>query len=163
MLNSSLSRGPKIWLEYLVSPSGERTQSKGWTSDLHLATHFPNSIIMEGIHVVACRKKRLYWRVTARIVTNRRVRWAIDLFVPYKIPGMWGILPALLQGVGRSLFLNLSGYFVPACRLILFPNMWHHVKVVFIPKPAKSSYFGLLKMDLDHSNWRTCRLWRVEL
>jgi hypothetical protein len=32
-----------------------------------------------------------------RVVTYRRVEWAIDSFTPYKSPGMDGIFLALLQ------------------------------------------------------------------
>ena len=43
------------------------------------------------------RATRVDWRVAARIITYRRVGWAIDPFAPYKSPGMDGIFPALLQ------------------------------------------------------------------
>jgi len=41
------------------------------------------------------------WRLAARVVTYRRVEWAIDYFAPYKSLGMDGILLAMLQeGLG---------------------------------------------------------------
>jgi len=63
-----------------------------------LAAHFSNSAVIEreAAPTAACRAMRLDWRVAARIVTYRRVRWAIDSFAPYKSPGMSGIFPALL-------------------------------------------------------------------
>jgi hypothetical protein len=35
--------------------------------------------------------------VAAKVVTYRRIAWAIDSFAPYKCPGMDGIFLALLQ------------------------------------------------------------------
>jgi hypothetical protein len=44
------------------------------------------------------------WRVAARIITYRRVEWAIESLTPYKSPGMDGIFPALLQE-GREILI----------------------------------------------------------
>jgi len=97
-LHKALSRDPKIRLGSLVAPFGECTQSKGETLDLLLATHFPNSTVMEmgAVPAAACHTKSLDWWVTARIVTYWRVGWVIDSFAPYKSSGMDGIFPALL-------------------------------------------------------------------
>jgi len=51
-LHRALSRDPKTRLGSLVAPTGEHMQSKGETLDLLLATHFPDSIVAEG---VTCR------------------------------------------------------------------------------------------------------------
>jgi len=93
-IQRALSRDPKIRLGSLVAPTGERTQSVGETLDLLLATHFPNSVGMEGGTLpaaVGCTN-RANWRVAAKIVTYRRVEWVIDSFGPYKSPGVDGIL-----------------------------------------------------------------------
>jgi hypothetical protein len=37
------------------------------------------------------------WRLATRVVTYRRVEWAIDSFAPYKSPGVDGIFLVLLQ------------------------------------------------------------------
>jgi hypothetical protein len=72
-----------------VAPSGGHTQSEGETLDLLLATHFPNSVVMErgAVPVAACHAKRLEWQVGVRNVTYRKVRWAIDL--PHIIVQVW--------------------------------------------------------------------------
>jgi hypothetical protein len=69
-LQRALSRDPKIRLGSLVAPSGGHTQSKGETLDILLATHFPNSVVMERgvVPVAACHAKHLDWQVAARIV-----------------------------------------------------------------------------------------------
>jgi hypothetical protein len=98
-LGGLLPQDPKMKLGFLVAPSGEHTQSERETLDLLLAAHFPNSVVMEteAAPAAACRARCLDWWVAARIVTYRRVRWAIDSFASNKNPGMDGIFPALLQ------------------------------------------------------------------
>ena len=89
-----------------MAPSGLRTQSEGETLDLLLATQFPGFICAEGevLAAPACRANCLDRQVAAKIVTYRRVEWAIDSFAPYKSPGMDGIFPALLQE-GREVLI----------------------------------------------------------
>lgn len=45
----------------------------------------------------AFTSSREHWNLTGDIVTHDRVLWAIDSFDLYKILGMDGILPVLLQ------------------------------------------------------------------
>jgi len=47
MLHRALSREPNNRLGTLVTPSEGRTHSEGETLDLLLATHFPNSVVIE--------------------------------------------------------------------------------------------------------------------
>jgi hypothetical protein len=80
--------------------------------------------------------------VANRVVTYRRVGWAIYSFDPYKSPGMDGIFPALLQE-GREV---LVPYLVRIFRACLdtgyVPTAWSQVKVMFIPKPGRNTYSG---------------------
>jgi hypothetical protein len=142
-LHRALSRDPTIRLGSLVAPSGGRTQSKGETLDLLLATHFPNSIGLEtgAIPVAACRAKRMEWRVAARIITYHRVGRAINSFASYKSPGVDGILPALLQEGQEILIPYLVKIFHACLATGYVPAIWHQVKVVFIPKPGRYSYY----------------------
>jgi hypothetical protein len=109
-----------------------------------LTTQFPDSIVAEEgvVPAAACRATCVDWRVAARIFTYSRVEQAISSFAPYKSLGMDGIFPALLQeGWGI-----LSPYLVRIFRTCLVigyvPALWHQAKVVFIPKPSRSSYCG---------------------
>jgi len=47
-INRALFRDPKIRLGSLVAPTRQRTQSEADTLNLLRATHFPNSVGMEG-------------------------------------------------------------------------------------------------------------------
>jgi hypothetical protein len=139
-LHRALSRDPKIRLGSLVAPSGGHTQSEGETSDVLIATHFPNSVVVEGgaVLAAACHAKCLDWWVTARIVTYRRVRWVIHSFAPYKSPGMDEIFPALLQE-GREMLMPYLVRILCACLATRYvPAMWHQVKV----KAGRNSYCG---------------------
>jgi hypothetical protein len=77
-----------------------------------------------------------------RIITYPRVEWAIDSFTPYKSPGMDGIFPALLQRGREILILYLVKIFRACLATGYVPAIWRQVKVVFIPKPSRSSYCG---------------------
>jgi hypothetical protein len=84
----------------------------------------------------------LDWWVAAKVVTYQRVGWAIDSFAPYKSPGMDGIFPALQQEGREILTPHLIRIF-HACLVTGFvPAIWRQVKVMFIPKPGRSSYCG---------------------
>ena len=52
-LHWALSRDSKTRLVFFLAPTGERMQSEGETMDLFLATHFPNSVGVEGGVVLA--------------------------------------------------------------------------------------------------------------
>jgi hypothetical protein len=139
----SLRREVRRLFNRCRAPSGERTQSEGETLDLLLATHFPNSVMERGAApATACCVKCLGWQVAARIVTYRRVRWAIDSFAPYKIPGMGRIFPALLQEGREVLIPYLIRIFRACLAAGYIPAVWRQVKVVFIPKPDWNSCCG---------------------
>jgi len=127
-----------------VAPTGEHTQSEGETLDLLLATHFPNSDVGEGgvEPAAAHRATPVDWRVAARIITHRRVEWALDSFSPYKSPGADWIFPALLQEGREVLIPRLVRIFCACLATRYVPALWRQVKVVFIPKPGRSSHCG---------------------
>lgn len=77
--------------------------------------------------------------MAARVVTYRRMKWAIDSLVPYKSPGMNGIFPALLQE-GRRIALPYMVKIFHACLATGYvPATRRQVNVVFIPKPGRKS------------------------
>ena len=80
--------------------------------------------------------------MAARIVTYRRVRWAIDSFAPYRSPGMDGIFLALLQEGWEILIPYLVRIFRACLATGYISAMWRQVKVLFIPKPSSNSYCG---------------------
>jgi hypothetical protein len=113
MLHKTLSRDPKIKLGSLVAPSGRNMQFKGETLEPLLTTQFPNLKVIEEVVAppAACRARCRDWRVAARVVTYRRVQWAIDSFAPYKSPAVNGIFTALLQEGWRAIVSYLVRMF----------------------------------------------------
>jgi len=112
--------------------------------DLLLATHLTDSVVAEwGVApAVACRATCVDWLVAVRIFTYSRVEWAISSFAPYKSPGLDGIFPALLQEGKENLIPCLVRIFRTCLATGYVPALWRQAKVVFIPKPGRSSYCG---------------------
>jgi hypothetical protein len=91
--------------------------------ELLLTTHFPNSGVTQesAAPAAALLARRPDWRLATRVVTYRRVEWAIDSFAPFKSPGVDGIFLALLQQAREVVSSHTwSEYFVPAWRLAMF-------------------------------------------
>ena len=143
-LHRALSREPKIKLGSLVAPSGGHTQFEGETLELLLTTHFPNSVITQesAAPAAALPPRRPDWRLAVRIVTYRRVEWAIDSFAPYKSPGVDCTFPALLQKAWEVVIPHLVRIFRTCLLTAYVPAIWRQVKVVFIPKPGRNCYSG---------------------
>jgi len=143
-LHKALSRYPKIELGSLVAPSGMRMQSKGEALEPLLATHFPKSIVIEGMPAPAAahRARWCNWRVAAKFVTCQRVEWAINSFAPYKSLGMDRIFPALLQEGWSTVIPYLVTIFCSCLATGCVQAIWHQFKRVFIPKTGRSSYTG---------------------
>ena len=116
-------------------------QSEGETIELLLITHFPNSEATQEL-AVALLARRSDWRLAARVVIYRRVEWATDSFVPYKIQGVDGIIPALIQEGREAVIPYLVRIFRTCLSARYVPVIWRQVKVVFKPKPHRNSYNG---------------------
>jgi len=120
------------------------TQSAGETLELLLTTHFPNSEVTQefAAPAAALLARRSEGRLAARVVTYRRVEWAIDSFAPYRSPGVDGIFPALLQEGQEAVIPYLVRIFFAYLSIGYVPAIRQQVKVVFIPKPSRNSYSG---------------------
>ena len=101
---------------------GGHTQSKGETLELLLNTHFPNLGVTQQVAAPAAAllARHFDWRLATRVVTYRRVEWAIDSFASYKSPGVDGIFPALLQKGREVVIPYLVRIFMPAWRPAMF-------------------------------------------
>jgi len=114
------------------------------TLELLLATHFPNLVVTEREVVPANARcaKCLDRQVAVRVVTYKRVEWAIATYAPYKSPGMDGIFPDMFQEGQRILVPYPVKIFCVCLATGYVPAIWCQVKVVFIPKPSRNSYGG---------------------
>jgi hypothetical protein len=137
-LHRDLSRNPKIKLGSLVAPTGRRTQSEEETLELLHTTHFPNSGVTQQVAapVTALLTRHPDWRLAMRVVTFRRVEWAIDSFAPYK--SGWHIPGPATTGSG-------GGYLIPGQNLSCLPGDWlcssyMAIEVAFIPNASRNTY-----------------------
>jgi hypothetical protein len=120
---------------------GRHTQSEEETLELLHTTNFSNSGVTQEVAapVAALLTRRPDWRLATRVVTYRRVEWAIDSFAPYKSPGVDGIFPALLQQA-REVFIPRLVRIIRACLATgNIPAIWRQVKVVFILKLGRNT------------------------
>jgi hypothetical protein len=138
----ALSKDPTINLGSLVAPSGRKIQSEGENLELLLTTHFPDSGVTEKSAVPAAALPATCsdCRLATRVVTYRRVEWAIDTFAPYKSAGVDGIFPALLQQSREMIIRYVVRIFRACLSTGYVPPIWWQEKVVFIPKPGKNTY-----------------------
>jgi len=79
----------------------------------------------------------LDWWLAARVVTYRRMEWAIGSFVPNKSPGMDGTFPALLQEEQRIALPYVVKIFHACLATGYVPAIRRQVNIVFIPKPGR--------------------------
>ena len=76
-----------------------------------LAVHFPDSRVEASSSAPVPKARGCGWATAKKIVTLKRLRWAISNFEPYKAPGSDGFYPVLLQKGRKVLAL-------PLCKLM---------------------------------------------
>jgi len=120
-----------------VAPTGRCTQSEEETLELLHTTHFPNSDVTQEVATPAATllSRRPDCRLARRLVTYRRVQWAIDSFAHIKVP-------ALLQQAWKVVIPCLVRIFRACLATGYVPAIWRQVKVLFIPKPGRNTYSG---------------------
>jgi ribonuclease HI len=135
------SQGPGI----LVKQDGNYTESEEEAAMLLLSTHFPentrNAIPPQENH-------RLGGEVVNendldfinKIISPRRVEWAIFSSDPFKSPGLDEIHPVLLQKSWDIIGDLIVSIYKASVMLGYIPISWQRVKVVFIPKLGKDDY-----------------------
>ena len=74
------------------------------------------------------------------IVSKINVRWAIKSFEPFKSSGPDGPFLAQLQQVQNNIIDWLVTILKGVLQLNHVPSLWMKVKVIYIPKEAKSSH-----------------------
>jgi hypothetical protein len=71
---------------------------------------------------------------------TKTIRWAIESFGSFKSAGEDGIVPALLKNEIEILSGPLVKIFTACLALRYIPEAWQRVRVIFIPKPRRTSY-----------------------
>jgi hypothetical protein len=73
-------------------------------------------------------------------INQSKIRWALNIFKPFKSAGTDGVLLALLQEGVEHLVPHLCRIFRACMAYGFVPMAWRQVRVTFIPKPGKLDY-----------------------
>ncbi|CAF4919851.1 unnamed protein product [Pieris macdunnoughi] len=142
-VKSCLSREPNHSIGCLKKPDNSFTKTDSETCELLLATHFPGCIIANEQAWQPYSERATDssdWQVAHKIITNEKVTWAINSFLPFKAAGLDGIFPGLLRWSGNLIVDYLVSVFRACIAHRYIPLKWREVKILFIPKPGKEDY-----------------------
>jgi hypothetical protein len=87
-------------------PNRQYTQMGKGTMSEWFRVHFPDSLLIDDLDngqgqqnmdTSRGRTNRADWDLSKVLITQSRIKWALDTFKPYKSAGTDGIVPALLQ------------------------------------------------------------------
>lgn len=87
-----------------------------------------------------CKMNRGDWNLNRRVINQSKVKWAISMFKPFKSAGTDEIVLALLQHGIEHLVSHLCCRFRTCLAYGYISGASKQVKVMFIPKPGKTSY-----------------------
>jgi ribonuclease HI len=141
-LQKLLSSGPTKTLGSIkkTDGSGTFTEDAEETLSVLLKTHFPGSnsfaSIEEDLSAVIVEDSP----IANKVVTEERIKWAVNSFGPYKSPGVDGIYPFLLQEGLDVLSPCLVKLFKASINSGHIPAAWRGVRATFIPKAGKTDY-----------------------
>ncbi|KAL1446432.1 hypothetical protein WDU94_012296 [Cyamophila willieti] len=153
-LHKVMAKEPLNPLGTLKKPDGTYTDRGSDTLEVLLHTHFPDSVIVNTITSNSNTENREHlppeipprrplvadWKTAKKVITARKVEWAICSFKSYKSSGPDGILPILLQEGKEILGPILCRLFRASIASGYIPTTWKNAEVVFIPKPGRKSY-----------------------
>jgi hypothetical protein len=74
------------------------------------------------------------------VITEEKIRWAVNGIGSYKSAGEDETFPGLLQQGIETLVVPLCKILTACLAFGYFPKAWQKVRVIFIPKPGRSSY-----------------------
>jgi hypothetical protein len=80
------------------------------------------------------------WLIAPSVITEEKIRWAVNGFGSYKTAGEDGIFPGLLQQGIETLVVPLCKILTTCLAFGYVPKTWSKVRDIFIPKPGRSSY-----------------------
>jgi hypothetical protein len=143
-LTKILGQGPTKRIGLLKRPDGTSTKTTEDTLKHLLDTHFPGNIEINNEqnthdntkHHITTRE----WIEAGKIITESKIKWAINEFQPYKSPGSDGIYPIMLQKSNDIIEENLYNILRACIAYGYIPKEWRVSKAIFLPKPCKNNY-----------------------
>lgn len=137
-----LAKDPVVQVGSLRRSDGSHTVNSVETVEELLRVHFPG-----------CKKpverpqgqpegtpNRKDWKFAERIVKRGKIKFAIHKFYSFKSAGLDEIFPALLKEGVEILIDRLGSIFRSSIALSHVPSLWEKVRVVFIPKPGRTTH-----------------------
>ena len=124
-------------------PDGTYTQSPSEALQHLLDVHFPENTPQNTPRTKPrINQKDIHnkWIEASKIVSETKIKRAIESFQPYKSPGTDGIYPIMLQKAIDAIVTNLDNIYRACLVHGYIPEVWRESKVVFIPKPGKETY-----------------------
>ena len=138
-LHKIMKTGNKEEIGSLKDNEGNYTTTPEQTLQVLLDAHFPNNDDIPDAPKTDTNTG-IYNFDIYKSITEESVRASIDSFKPYKSPGIDGIYPALLQQGMDFLVKYLVEIYRDCIQQGKSPARWLETKIVFIPKPGKTSY-----------------------
>jgi hypothetical protein len=76
------------------------------------------------------------WLIACSVITDEKIKWAINGFGSYKTAGEDGFFPGLLQQGIETLVVPLCKIVTACLAFGYVPKAWQKVRVIFILKPV---------------------------
>lgn len=129
-----LRSDPLIKLGPLEKSDGSYTKGPEETLDFLLETHFPSD--ENGVEEINPET----YEINEEVFSTHRVEASIMSFGSFRAAGPDEIFPALLKSAGENLVPQLRLIYIACVRLGYTPIPWRRARIVFLPKPGKSTY-----------------------
>ena len=113
----------------LQREDGQYTSTPEEALDLLLAEHF-SDVGDNQVTDWGAERGPLSLAEVERIVTRRRIEYALHALEPFKSPGPDGLYPILLQKAEGALLPHLLGIFRASLRFGFVPRLWRQTRVV---------------------------------
>lgn len=124
-----LAKDPNAQVGSLLKPDGNYTVNSRETALHLLETHFPFQLVANH-STTRCQ-------VPSR---KDKDKWAIHKFYSFKSAGMDKIFPAMLKESIDLHLRRLGSIFKSSIALGYIPGLWEKVRVLFIPKPGRTTH-----------------------
>ncbi len=138
-----LSKDPIQLVGSLQLPSGQYTNTLEEVYEHLASVHFPGCKIHNTTDTIpepTTGPATSNVALIRTIVTNEKIKWAVNSFAPYKSPGEDRIFPALMQKSIPLITHRLRRIYIAALTLKYTPKNWRSVRVAFTPKPGNNDY-----------------------
>jgi hypothetical protein len=121
-------------------PSGDFTSLNGEAAKHLLMTqHHSSRRVLQDPAQEDWEPAQEDWEPASEVVSEDKVRWAIDGFGTIKAAGEDGILPGLLQHGIEIIIGHITNIFAACLAYGYIPLAWRAVRVIFIPKAGRDS------------------------